>query len=88
MKKVTLFSLLFSLLFSRPSAQSAENISGILKDGLRHLPVDAASTPLDFTVYRGDYIVFNFSRAALSNFRCRILGSTRLCPDRITSPLM
>lgn len=61
MKKVTLFSLLISLLFSRASAQDAGNISGILRDGLRHLPVDAGSEPLDFTVYRGDYIVFDFT---------------------------
>lgn len=69
MKKVTLFSLLLSLLFTRTSAQDAGNISGTLKDGLRRLSVDAVSQPLEFTVYRGDYIVFDFSQSGSFRFQ-------------------
>ncbi len=69
MKKVTLFSLLLSLLFTRTSAQDAGNLSGILKDGLRRLSVDAGPDPLAFTVYRGDYIVFDFSQSGSFRFQ-------------------
>ncbi len=50
------------LLFSCSTQGSAEdmNISGRLEGGLRFLPVEKGNTNLDYTVYRGDYIVFDF----------------------------
>ena len=61
MKKIVLLmSLSLFFLFSCTAQNSGkgEEISGTLKGGLRYLPVDTAAKSLNYTVYRGDYIVF------------------------------
>ena len=54
---------------------------GVLRDGLRHLPVDASSDTLDFTVYRGDYIVFNFSQSGSFRFQVPDLSIDQIMPS-------
>ena len=57
--KRLLFLLSMTLLFIFScSAQGEGPVSGTLKGGLRHLPANSSGGTLDFTVYRGDYIVF------------------------------
>jgi rhodanese-related sulfurtransferase len=50
------FMLLF-LLFSC-TAQEDELVSGTLKGGLRYLSINSKNKPLNYVVYRGDYLVF------------------------------
>jgi len=63
------------LLFSCTSNATSEEspISGMVKDGLRVLSVEIGNTDLEYTVYRGDYIVFEFSKAGNYNFTVEAL---------------
>jgi rhodanese-related sulfurtransferase len=51
--------LLAALTAASPAATAAE-VSGRLEAGLRILPIDGQASVQNFTVYRGDYIKFDF----------------------------
>ncbi len=59
-------TLLIAVLITIPlTAQGKQDsytkeISGTISNGLRLLDVDTESSNLEYTIYRGDYIVFNF----------------------------
>ena len=80
MKKVAFFSLLFALIFNSALAENPGTLSGTLRDGLRGLPVDASSRPLDFTIYRGDYIVFDFAQSGAFRFQVPDLSIDLVMP--------
>ena len=63
---VILFSLIVLL---SCSAEGSSEISGEVEGGLRILQVDTGSQSLDFTIYRGDYIVFNFEGGGNYEFK-------------------
>lgn len=72
MKKLTVFAILLLLLVSAASCNSGtgdsgNKISGTLESGLRILTVPRDGD-LDYTVYRGDYIVFRFPDGAAYDF--------------------
>ncbi|MDC7222219.1 MAG: rhodanese-like domain-containing protein [Spirochaetales bacterium] len=57
MKRIILLILTCGFLLSC-TAQENEAVSGTLRGGLRYLSVDSGTDKLNYTVYRGDYIVF------------------------------
>jgi len=72
----------FLLLFSCTSDAGSEEspISGELQDGLRILSVEIGNDDLEYTVYRGDYIVFDFSKAGNYQFIVPSLEIDALMP--------
>lgn len=71
MKRTIPILILLSLLSCTQEVETAENsqnnttsveqqISGIIKDGLRYIKVDFEEEEMEYTIYRGDYIVFEF----------------------------
>jgi rhodanese-related sulfurtransferase len=67
--KYSILSIIVALVFSIPaqadtrSVQTQEQVSGRIENGLRILTVRSGSKQADFTVYRGDYIKFQFDRS-------------------------
>ncbi|MBB6480657.1 rhodanese-like domain-containing protein [Spirochaeta isovalerica] len=61
MKKTSLYIFLLILLVScgGQRASGQQSVSGTLERGLRVLPVGGGFQSLQYTVYRGDYIVFD-----------------------------
>ncbi|MDC7218340.1 MAG: rhodanese-like domain-containing protein [Spirochaetales bacterium] len=57
MKKAVILFIILTFTLLSCSAQEESDISGSLKGGLRYLAVDSGNKPLEYTVYRGDYIV-------------------------------
>ena len=83
------FRLIIPFLFifiSSCMAKPADNssLSGMIEDGLRILSVDEGSTELDFTIYRGDYIVFDFEKAGSYNFTVPSLEIDTIIPKSET----
>lgn len=74
-RKVVLFILIF-LLFScgESTVQDLQNVSGILKDGLRYLSIPEGGEDLKYTVYRGDYIVLELPESSQRPFSVPGLG--------------
>ncbi|MFZ5573179.1 MAG: rhodanese-like domain-containing protein [Thermodesulfobacteriota bacterium] len=66
MKQILYFiSILALLTFGLPACakelpESAPVVSGFLKDGLRVIPIQPVDRDVELTVYRGDYIQFQF----------------------------
>ena len=61
MKKIILTlitAVLFLISCTAQTGGKGGDISGTLEGGLRYLPVDTTGKPLEYTIYRGDYIVF------------------------------
>ena len=68
MKIINILLLSLFILVSCSSAGSDE-ISGELEAGLRVLQVDSGKDDLNFTIYRGDYIVFDFEKTGTYDFK-------------------
>jgi rhodanese-related sulfurtransferase len=71
MKILSIILLGLIVVFSSSAGGSQElsgEISGQIEGGLRILQVDDNENELDFTVYRGDYIVFEFENDVSSEF--------------------
>ncbi len=64
MKRTKLIAVVFLMLFIYglvpPAGAKTIAISGRLEGGLRILTIPAADIPLEFTVYRGDYVKFEW----------------------------
>jgi rhodanese-related sulfurtransferase len=56
-------------------------ISGEIEGGLRMLEVAQGSSDLAFTIFRGDYIVFNFADAKSHEFKVPALGIDQIMPN-------
>lgn len=69
---------LFSI--STEIAAGDTEISGQVEKGLRILPVDNSSSELVFTIYRGDYIVFDFEGPEFYDFKVPALEINAVMP--------
>ena len=73
--------LFFSLvtLFSC-SAEGSNEVSGTIDGGLRVLQVQDKTADLEFTIYRGDYIVFDFENDGTYKFKVPELDVDTIMP--------
>ena len=72
MKVLNIIILSLFVVFSVTAGGNAEDVSavsGTIEGGLRVLEVDNGSKDLEFTIYRGDYIVFNFADGGSYDFK-------------------
>ena len=68
MKKILIVIMSVAAIFSCAS-EGATEVSGIVDAGLRVIDVPDGTSPLEFTIYRGDYIVFDFEKAGSYDFK-------------------
>lgn len=72
MKALSIIILSILVVFSVSAggnSEAAAEISGTIEGGLRLLSVDDTSNDLEFTIYRGDYIVFDFETGGSHEFK-------------------
>jgi rhodanese-related sulfurtransferase len=85
LKIIFLLTLFISTLScSAQSAKDVSLISGKIKDGLRTLTVEKGNENLTFTVYRGDYIVFDFKEAGLYEIKIPAMEIETVMPKAET----
>ncbi len=77
---LSLFVLVFPLSAMGSSEKDAGMISGTIEGGLRMLEVEEGKTDLEFTIYRGDYIVFNFETSGSYEFKVPDLEINEIMP--------
>lgn len=77
-----LFSLfiVFSVSAGGTAEAVSEGVSGTIEGGLRVLQVDSSTNELEFTIYRGDYIVFDFESAGKYDFKIPELDISTVMP--------
>lgn len=78
MKQLRLFS--FTILMVMLSMAANGAVSGHIENGLRVLDVSQSKGELVYTVYRGDYIVFDFADEAQYPLHIPQLGISQLLP--------
>ncbi len=61
-------AIMFSFLVLVSCSQGDSAVSGTVEGGLRVLGVDNGKDKLEYTIYRGDYIVFDFASAGTRDF--------------------
>lgn len=66
---LSLFVLVFPLSAMGGSEDETTGVSGTIEGGLRLLQVEDGESELEFTIYRGDYIIFNFETAGSYEFK-------------------
>ncbi|MGL1893161.1 MAG: rhodanese-like domain-containing protein [Spirochaetaceae bacterium] len=79
MKKMIYFLILTIIFLMSCTANSKVEVTGEIKGGLRVIDI-SKSTKLDFTVYRGDYIVFNLKDRSTSNIKILELDFESILP--------
>ncbi|HAK46005.1 MAG TPA: hypothetical protein DCO79_08830 [Spirochaeta sp.] len=89
MKVLNIILLSFFIVFSLAAGGKAEitelsGPSGVIEGGLRILQVDEGPTDLDFTIYRGDYIVFDFEKTGAYDFMVADLEIDTVMPRPAT----
>lgn len=79
---VLLFSLfaVFAVFAGGSSEVTADAVSGKIEGGLRILDVESGREKLEFTVYRGDYIVFRFEEGGSYEFTVPELDINEVMP--------
>lgn len=77
---IVLFVLLTPLFTMAASKVPLPQTSGKIEGGLRLLDVTQGSSDLEFTIYRGDYIVFNFADGKSHEFRVPDLEIDQVMP--------
>ena len=84
MKILSVLLLSFIILFPMTAAGGQEEqsgaVSGTLSGGLRVLDVDDGTDSLEYTIYRGDYIIFSFADGRSYNFRVPELEIDEVMP--------
>jgi len=82
MKKSLLIMVTIFFAFTSLSLFSAgkTRISGKIENGLRILKVDSSMKYLNYTIYRGDYIVFEFSKKSSYDFKVPKLDIDTVMP--------
>ena len=80
MKKILILLFTVAALFSCAS-EGATDVSGEISAGLRILNVADGDTKLEYTIYRGDYIVFDFEKSGSYEFRVSELGIDTVMPQ-------
>lgn len=84
MKKLTVLIIsiiLISLFSCNSKVQAGEaDISGSVESGLRILPIDSGNGDLNYTVYRGDYIVFDLPDSGRYEFTVSDLEISETLP--------
>ena len=79
-KWIAAWSLLVTAVGVYAAPDGQPEPSGLVEHGLRWLSVPAGSGELNYTLYRGDYIVFQFADGAQHQFNVPELGIKQLMP--------
>ncbi len=72
--------VVFPIAASGGSEGGTTDISGTIEGGLRVLEVDSGPDALEYTIYRGDYVVFNFKDGGSYQFRVQDLEIDETMP--------